>query len=74
MAARLQFDVFGTRMLVERDAAGWRVWKLGNEGKRWPLHIAVPECLEESEIGQYLDDLFHEAATPAHPGVRRIEE
>lgn len=74
MATLLKFDVYGTRMLAEHDRSGWRLWRLGNEGKRFPLHIAVPDFVDESEIGQYLDDLFHEAATPAHPCVRRLEE
>jgi hypothetical protein len=74
MATRLRFDVYGTRMVAEKGAAGWRLWEVGNEGKRLPLHIAVPDFIGENEIGQYLDDLFHEAATPAHPSVRRLED
>jgi len=36
------------------------------------LNIVVPDFIGENEIAQYLDDLFHESATPAHPCVRRI--
>ncbi len=74
MTARLRLDVYGTPMLVEHGPAGWRLFRLGSEGKRLPLHIVVPDFVGENEIEQYLDDLFHESATPAHPCVRRIED
>jgi len=28
--------------------------------------------LDADELGRYLADLFHEQASPAHPGVRRL--
>jgi hypothetical protein len=74
MNTRLKLDVYGTPMLVEHGPTGWRLFRLGSEGKRLPLHIVVPDFVGEYEIEQYLDDLFHESATPAHPCVRRIED
>jgi len=74
MTARLRLDVYGTPMAAEHGPAGWRIFKLSTDGKRMELNIVVPDFIGENEVEQYLDDLFHESATPAHPRVRRIEE
>jgi len=72
MTVRLRLDVYGTPMAAEHGLDGWRIFKLGTDGKRMELNIVVPDFIGENEIAQYLDDLFHESATPAHPCVRRI--
>jgi hypothetical protein len=59
-------------MQVERDASGWRLFRNGGEGKKSPMQVSIPEFIVEDELGQFLDDLFHENATPTHPAVRRI--
>jgi hypothetical protein len=72
MAERLVFDVFGARMEVERAADGWRLWRRGPDGKRAPVEVSIPAFLAEDELVQYLDDIYHEVATPEHPCVRRV--
>jgi hypothetical protein len=72
VATQIKLDVYGKAMLAEHGAGGWRVFELGADGKRREVRIAVPEFIEDNEIDQYLDDLYHENATPAHPCVRRI--
>jgi hypothetical protein len=74
MTTRLRFDVYGTPMQAERSPTGWRIFQSGADGKRLELGLAVPAGVDENELGQYLDDLFHEAATPAHPCVRRLPD
>ena len=74
MTTRMKLDVYGTLMLAEHGPAGWRIFRWGNEGKRLPLDIVVPDFIGEGEIAQYMDDLFHESATPAHPCVRRLPD
>jgi hypothetical protein len=69
---RLVFDVFGARMEVERAADGWRLWRLGTDGKRSPVDVSIPAFVAQEELLQYLDDVFHEVATPEHPSVRRV--
>ena len=69
MPGALEFDVFGQIMVAERSGDGWRLFVLGNEGKRSPSGVAVPEFIHEHELAQYLDDLFHEMATRDHPRV-----
>jgi len=72
MAESLTFDVFGKRMVVERAAGGWRVWRPGPDGKRSPVDIEIPAFVAEDELLQYLDDIYHELATRANPCVRCV--
>ena len=72
--SRLTLDVFGKRVWVERDSAGWKVWYVGPEGKRRPASdIRVPASLGDHEVAQYIADLCHEWATERHPEVRRLD-
>ena len=71
---RQKFDVFGKIMVVERDGTRWRVFDLGTDGKRSPSTAVIPDFVQEDEVGQYLGDLFHEAARPRHPSVRRLPD
>ncbi len=70
----LKFDVFGRVVLVAEFENGWSAFYLGAEGKRRPAKdIVVPPDILESEIEQYLGDLFHEWATEQHPNVQRLD-
>ena len=69
---RLRFDVFGRRIDVEATSEGWSAYLPGNDGKRRPANIVIPSGLTGDGIAQYLDDLFHEAATPERPKVRLL--
>ena len=69
---RLQFDVFGRRIVVESTGSGWRAWYPGADGTRRPAEFAIPAHLDAGSIAGYLDDLFHEHATAAHPKVRLL--
>ena len=72
MTERLLFDVFGTRMEVERAGSGWRLWRRGGDGKRSPVEVSIPSFVAEDDLLQYLDDVFHELATREHPSVLRV--
>lgn len=63
-------DVFGRELVVEATPAGWAAFLPGNDGKRRPANIPIPEHLDVQGVVQYLDDLFHESATAEHPAVR----
>lgn len=71
-AARLRFDVFGREMVVEGGAGRWQAWWCGGDGKRRPAAVPIPAQLDAGDIAGYLDDVFHESATPRHPAVRRL--
>ena len=68
-----RFNVFGRIIGVERSPAGWTPFILGADGKRRRAEFEVPEFIAESELCQYLADLFHEAATPSNCEVYRIK-
>jgi hypothetical protein len=68
----LRFNVFGRIFELRREAGTWRSFAIGADGKRGPAGFEVPEFIEESELEQYLFDLFHESATPGGGEVRRI--
>jgi len=72
MTKRITFDVFGKVMMAERLAQGWTLFTVGADGKRSPAEVPIPHFVSENEIGQYLDDIFHEAASARHPSVRRL--
>lgn len=67
-----RFDVFGRILLVRREGALWQAYAVGADGKRAPAGIVIPEFVEDSELEQYLYDLFHESATPTNGDVRRL--
>ena len=72
MPTRHKFDVFGKIMIVEPSANGWELFVLGHDGKRSLADVVIPDFVQEYELAQYLDDLFHEMATPANPCVRPL--
>jgi len=62
----LRFSVFGQLIAIVGGPGGWSAFRLGADGKRRPAEFVVPDFLTEAELGQYLADLLHEAATPAN--------
>ncbi len=66
---RLRFNVFGEIMVAERFDSEWRLFILGNDGKRRRCDVVIPAFIKESELAQYLDDIFHERATRERPSV-----
>jgi hypothetical protein len=55
-----------------RSEGAWQTYQLGADGKRSLVDVVVPDSLAESELAQYFDDLYHEAATPRRPAVVRL--
>lgn len=72
---RIKYDVFGRLMQAERSTSGWRLFRLGSDGKRSPVtDTVIPDFVSEHELDQYLADVFHEWATSKHPAVSRVED
>jgi hypothetical protein len=67
----MKFDVFGRLMVAERSVEGWRLLVAGADGKLALADIVIPHFIQEHELEQYLDDLFHELATRERPRVTR---
>jgi hypothetical protein len=61
----MKFDVYGRfRLEVAREGERWVVYRLA-PGKRIRADdVIIPPEIPPSDIGTYLDDLFHEASTP----------
>jgi len=69
----MTFDVYGRRLVIEREAGAWRAYYSGPEGKRRPAEgIQIPSQLAPDEIESYLADVCHEWASPRHPVVGRL--
>ena len=69
MPRRLKFNVFGEIMVAEPVNGEWRLFILGNDGKRRRCDVVIPAFVKEDELAQYLDDIFHERATRERPSV-----
>ena len=67
-----RFNVFGQLVVVIGAQGNWSAYLLGPDGKRRKADFVVPGSLAESELCQYLSDLFHEMASPTQPAVTRI--
>jgi hypothetical protein len=68
----MKFKVFGLLIALERREGHWHAYYFGNEGKKRPADFVVPPDLPESEVEEYLADLFHEHATPRNSEVIRL--
>ncbi len=75
MSQPITLDVFGRRMLAVSSKRGWEMFILGNEGKRRPMpDLVIPEHIKsEQELMRYLNDLYHESATPERPSVVQLD-
>jgi hypothetical protein len=66
---RHMFNVFGRIIAVERIDENWRPYLMGSDGKRRPVELAIPADIPQSELAQYLYDIYHESATPTNGDV-----
>ncbi len=69
----LKFNVFGTRIQIERHGSQWTAFYPGSDGKRRPADFVIPHDVAEDDLALYLGDLFHEDARPAYPEVVRVD-
>jgi hypothetical protein len=68
----IRFSVFGRIVLVEKTGNSWRSFYAGTDGKMRAADFVIPDFIEDGDLEQYLGDLFHENATPAHSDVIRL--
>ena len=61
----MKVDVYGRFQLeVTRENGQWIAYRL-EPGKRIKVpELAIPESLEDGEVTEFLDDLFHEMSKP----------
>jgi hypothetical protein len=68
----MRFNVFGRVLAVRRAGKAWRVYVIGMDGKLGEAGIVIPDFIAESDLEQYLADIFHEHARSGMDEVRRI--
>ena len=70
----MKLNVFGKKIIeIIRKDDEWQAFYLGNEGKKRKAEgLIIPSSIHESEIDEYIADLFHEMATPSNSQVKRI--
>jgi hypothetical protein len=68
------FNVFGRIVEVAWNDDEWVAHRLGEEGKRRRAEFEIPSFVVADELAQYLDDLFHEDATPSRLCVLQLCE
>jgi hypothetical protein len=68
------YDVFGRLLGVQKAQDGWHIFRANlDEGKYARLYeINIPSFVTEIEIAGWLDDIYHESASPKHPHVIRV--
>jgi hypothetical protein len=69
----VKYDVYG-RFVVEviRRGGEWETYRV-DEGKRLRMReVAIPPAMSMDQIPCYLDDLWHESASPGK-SIRRLE-
>jgi hypothetical protein len=70
----MKFDVFGTVVEVVRHDGKWKVFYLGNEGKKRPAEdIVIPSTIEQNRVQQYLADIRHEYASGGQSEAVQID-
>lgn len=74
MSGRVVFDVYGRfRVAAEPTDTGWRLWMLGGDGTRRPLHdVPLEPDATLAEVEQALEAAFHELARPGAT-IDRVE-
>jgi hypothetical protein len=69
----VRFSVFGALVAIRaEEAGGWTAFRLVPDGKRRTAEFVVPDFVAESELCQYLEDLFHESETPTNGEVVQL--
>lgn len=61
----MKFDIYGKfQIQIEREDGKWRAYKIGN-GLRIPVQdLIIPSEVSPKDLPVFLDDIFHESATP----------
>ena len=68
----MKFDVYGRFQLeIVREGERWTVYNLAQGKRSVARDVVIPPEVTSGERATYLDDLFHEAATPGN-SVRRL--
>lgn len=69
----MKFDIYGRFQLdIRREGNAWVAYRVG-PGFLTPLpDLVLPADLDAADLPVFLDDLFHEQASPA-TAIRRVD-
>ena len=71
----IEFNVFGKKMVVQRNSEEWRLFLDSGTGVRTRVtDIVIPSDLSEDELVTFLDDMYHEHASEKYPEVVKVKE
>jgi hypothetical protein len=66
----IKFNVFGKQMSVLKKDEEWQLFNEPDIGMRSRVYdVVIPSDLESTELGTYLDDIYHEYSSEKHPNV-----
>lgn len=70
----IEFDVFGKRMSVQRRDDEWLLFLHPDTGIRSRVYdVVIPGDLEESDLAEYLSDMYHEYGSENTSTVQRLD-
>jgi hypothetical protein len=70
----MKLNVYGRKFEVIKSEGKWKVFILGDEGKkRIADQITIPSNIVESELINYISDMYHEWASPTNNEVAVIK-
>ena len=70
----MKVNAYGRELEILKKGGSWRVFDLGNEGKKRPASdIAISPAVDANQFSEYLSDLLHEYASQRNPEVTSTE-
>lgn len=70
----MKLNVYGRKFEIIKSEGKWKVFILGDEGKkRIADQITIPSNIIESELINYISDVYHEWASPTNSEVAEIK-
>ena len=70
----MKLNVYGRKFEVIKSEGKWKVFILGDEGKkRIADQITIPSNIVESELINYISDMYHEWTSPTNNEVAVIK-
>ncbi|GLQ52536.1 hypothetical protein ACFFJT_10845 [Dyella flava] len=61
----MRFNVYGRFLLdIKREGGAWVIYRIADGKRVLSNDFVIPSDLEEAEIPQFLDDVFHELSGP----------
>lgn len=69
----MKLNVYGRILEPQREKEQWALFTLG-EGKKVRDSLVIPADYDLDKAIQFIEDIFHEAATPTSPNIIRLQD